>query len=217
MTNQTSLIKLLTWLSPAFPTGAFAYSHALEWDVAAGTITTEPTLTTHLQDTLSHGALWSDAILLRLAYRGQNPHDLAQLALSLSPTPERRLESTAQGAAFAKAALPWPVESLQNWGNSPRPHPIALALLAAAHDIDEDDTTLAYLHASISNLISAAIRLIPLGQSAGLRCQATLEPHILQTAQDSQSATLEDLGTSCWSSDISSMRHETQYTRLFRT
>jgi len=217
MTNHASLIKLLTWLSPAFPTGAFAYSHALEWDVAAGTITTEPLLTTHLQDTLSHGALWSDSILLRHAHRGHNPHDLAQLALFLSPTPERRLESTAQGAAFAKAAAPWPVESLQNWGPTPLPHPIALALLASAHAIPEDDTVLAYLHASVANLISAAIRLIPLGQSAGLRVQSQLESHILQTVHQTQSATLNDLGTTCWSSDISSMRHESQYTRLFRT
>jgi urease accessory protein len=215
--DNAALIRLLTWLSPAFPTGGFAYSHGLEWSVEAGDITTETALIAWVRDTLTHGALWSDAILLRHAYRGDDPRDLAELAIALSPTAERRLETSAQGAAFALAAAAWPTPALQNWGDAPLPYPIAVALLAAAQNVPEDDTTLAYLHAATANFISAAIRLIPLGQNAGLRAQAAIEPDILAAAEATRSASLDDLGGAAWASDIASMRHETQYTRLFRT
>jgi urease accessory protein len=215
--DNAALIRLLTWLSPAFPTGGFAYSHGLEWSVEAGDITTEAALIAWVRDTLTHGALWSDAILLRHAHRGADAHDLAALAIALSPTSERRLETTAQGTAFALAAAAWPTPALQNWGVSPLPYPIAVALLAAAQNVPEDDTTLAYLHAATANFISAAIRLIPLGQNAGLRAQAAIEPNILAAAEATKTASLDDLAAAAWASDIASMRHETQYTRLFRT
>jgi urease accessory protein len=210
MTNS-ALLRLLTWLSPAFPTGGFAYSHGLEWSVEAGDVTDEASLITWIEDTLSHGALWSDAILLRHAYRA--PDDLAplvELATALSPAPERRLETLAQGAAFCAAAAPWAALG-------PLPYPVAVGALAAAHAVPEDDAALAYLHAAAANMVSAALRLIPLGQAAGLRAQAALEPAILATAALTASATLDDLGTANWRAEIAAMHHETQYTRLFRT
>jgi urease accessory protein len=219
MTEQGALLRLLTWLSPAFPTGGFAYSHALEWSVEAGDVTNEEELIAWLGDILAHGALGSDAILLRHAYRarpGELP-DLANLATALSPSLERRLETLAQGAAFRAAASPWPAPELESWPDAGPPYPIAIAMLAAAQAIPEGDTVLAFLHAGIANLISAAVRLIPLGQSAGLRAQAALEPAILAACALTQTVSLNDLGTACWRSDIASMRHETQYTRLFRT
>jgi urease accessory protein len=212
--NHPALLRLLTWLSPAFPTGGFAYSHGLEWSVEAGDVTDQESLTEYVKDLLTHGALRTDTILLRHAHRGEN---LAELGMALAPSLERRLETSAQGAAFALAAAAWPAAALQNWGDSPLPYPIAIGILAAAQDVPEDDAALAFLHATIANLISASVRLIPLGQAAGLRAQAALEPAILATATLSKTATLDDLGTACWASDIASMRHETQYTRLFRT
>jgi urease accessory protein len=214
--DNASLIRLLTWLSPAFPTGGFAYSHGLEWSVQAGDVTTEATLITWVRDTLAHGALWSDAILLRHAHRGENPRELATLAIALSPAAERRLETTAQGAAFALAAAAWPSPAIQNFGETPLPYPIAVGLLAAAQNVPEDGTALAYLHAATANLISAAIRLIPLGQNSGLRAQALIESDILAIAETTKTASLDDLGGCAWGSEIASMRHETQYTRLFR-
>lgn len=213
------MLRLLTWLSPAFPTGGFAYSHALEWSVESGDVTNEAELIDWLHDILALGALWSDAILLRHAYRA-HPADLpelANLATALCPSLERRLETLAQGAAFREAAKPWPAPELERWNDAALPYPIAIGMLAAAQAIPEGDTVLAFLHAGTANLISAAVRLIPLGQSAGLRAQAALESTILTTTTLSQTATLDDLGTACWRSDIASMRHETQYTRLFRT
>jgi urease accessory protein len=219
MIKQGAMLRLLTWLSPAFPTGGFAYSHALEWSVEAGDVTNEAELIGWLGDLLAHGALWSDAVLLRHAYRAQPAElpELAKLGTALCPSLERRLETLAQGAAFREAAKPWPAPELESWPDAALPYPIAVAMLGAAQAIPEGDTVLAFLHAGIANLISAAVRLIPLGQSAGLRAQAALEPAILAATAATQRKTLDDLGTACWRSDIASMRHETQYTRLFRT
>jgi urease accessory protein len=212
--DNAALLRLLTWLSPAFPTGGFAYSHGLEWTVDAGDVGDESSLEDFLRDLLAHGALWSDVLVLRHAHRGE---PVAELATALAPSAERRLETLAQGAAFALAAAAWPAPALQNWGDAPLPYPVAVGLLAAAQGVPEDHAALAFLHATTANLISAAIRLIPLGQAAGLRVQKALEPAILAAHTASQSATLADLGTAAWASDIAAMRHETQYTRLFRT
>jgi urease accessory protein len=219
MAEGMALLRLLTWLSPAFPTGGFAYSHGLEWSVECGDVTNEANLTDWLGDILQHGALWSDAILLRHAYRA-NPEqlkNLAELAAALAPGRERRLETLAQGAAFRQAAKPWPCDAFADFSDEPMTYPIAVGALASAHRVDEDAATIAFLHAAIANIVSASVRLIPLGQDAGLRVQAELESKILQVSQATVAMTLSDLGGACWRTEIAAMRHETQYTRLFRT
>ena len=208
---EIPLLRLLTWLSPAFPTGGFAYSHGLEWAVEAGDVRDEASLCAWMEDTLRLGALWSDVILVRLAHRGE---DVAALGMAVCPSAERRLESSAQGAAFALASAAWPGVA---WDDAPLPYAVAVGKLCTAHGVAEDDTALAFLHAASANLVSAAVRLIPLGQAAGLRVQAALEPTILDVARASASAGAENLGGACWGADIASMRHETQYTRLFRS
>ena len=219
MTEPAALLRLLTWLSPAFPTGGFAYSHGLEWSVAAGDVSCEAELIAWVADILEHGALWGDAILLRHAVAAAPDElpELAGLATAMAPSLERRLETLAQGAAFRQAARPWAAPILEAWPDEPLPYPLAIGMLARSQGIAADDATLAFLHASAANLISAAIRLIPLGQSAGLRAQAAAEPLIMQIAERTKTATLEDIGSFCPAADIASMRHETQYTRLFRT
>jgi urease accessory protein len=207
---MVNLLRLLTWLSPAFPTGGFAYSSGLEWAVEHG-VRDEPSLINWIDDTLHAGSLWSDVILLRLAHRGQ---DVAETGIALGMSAERRLETSAQGAAFVLAAAAWPVA---DWGEGPIPYPVAIGKLAAAHGIPEEDAAAAFLHAAVANLISAAVRLIPLGQAAGLRCQAALEPVILHICAATQNATETELGGAAWAAEIATMRHETQYTRLFRT
>ena len=198
-----ALLHLLTWFSPAFPTGGFAYSGGLEWAVEQG-LNDEAALILWIEDSLAHGTLWSDVVLLRLAYQGE---DVTRLALALCPGAERRLETSAQGDAFAAATTAW-------GGTEKAAYPVAAGRLAAAHGMALADTVLAYLHAGVAAQISAAVRLIPLGQSAGLRAQKTLESAIRATV--AQSASLE-LGTASWAADIAGQQHETQYTRLFRT
>ena len=215
----TTLPLLLTWLSPAFPTGAYAYSHGLEWAVQSGDVHDEATTLAWLADTLCHGAGRTDAILLRHAYRAQTGHDLgqvAELAAAVQPSAERRLESLAQGTAFALAAQVWGAPLLAALPGQVA-YPVALGALAAAHHVSEHDAALGLLHAFSANLVSAAVRLVPLGQTAGLRILAQLAPLLATIANDTAAATLDDLGGACFRADIASMRHETQYTRLFRT
>ena len=214
-----SLPLLLTWLSPAFPTGAYAYSHGLEWAVETQDVRDEPTAAGWLQNVLAHGAGRADTILLRHAHRARTAAglaDIAALAAASQPSAERRTETLAQGAAFALAAAVWGAPLLAAQPGQVA-YPVALGALAAAHDVPEDDAALGLLHAFSANLVSAAVRLVPLGQTAGLRILAALAPTLAAVALDTRCATLDDLGGACFRSDIAAMRHETQYTRLFRT
>lgn len=213
-TEGTSVARLLTWLSPAFPTGGFAYSHGIEWAVEAGDIRDGETLREWLSDLLTLGAVRSDAILLRQACRPVADFvALAELAAACAPARERQAETLNQGAAFVRAAAAWGCPVLPD----PVAYPIAVGAMAGAHGIAEEDACVAFLQAVTANLISAAVRLVPLGQSTGLAVLAALEPVILGVAAETRSATLDDLGGAVFRSDIAAMRHETQYTRLFRS
>jgi urease accessory protein len=214
---MTNGLKLLAWLSPAFPTGAFAYSHGLEWAVGTGDVHDETSLRDWLTDVLQHGAGRSDTILLRHAHRAAADLDtlqeIADIARATASGRERHMEALAQGQAFALAAAPWHMPPVPDQA----PYAVAVGALAGAHGIAEDETAAAYLQAFAANLISAAVRLVPLGQNAGLRVLAALEAAILATAMETASGTLDDIGGCAFRSDIAAMRHETQYTRLFRS
>ncbi|MCI4660795.1 MAG: urease accessory protein UreF [Neomegalonema sp.] len=233
-----ALAKLHAWLSPSFPIGAFSYSHGLEAMVASGSVRDGDALAAWLRDILERGAGRTDAILLAHAYRAQQQGDgeafdaLAALALALSPSAERRLENEAQGTAFAAAIAagwtdPAPKERLPEAGAKAYPmadpetdamaYPIALARAAADHACPLPQTLRLYLQAFASNLISAGIRLIPLGQSEGQRRLAALLPILEAVAIEAEAAPLEALGGCSFAADIAAMQHETQYTRLFRT
>jgi len=215
--TPNGLFYLLAWLSPAFPTGAFAYSHGLEYTAEANDITNETSLAAWLTDILTHGAARTDTILLRHAHRAAaDPaalKEIADLGCATAATRERQSEALDQGRAFMLAATPWGIPE------APEriPYPVAVGAVAGAHRIPEDATAAAYAQAFITNLISAAVRLVPLGQTAGLRVLAALEPVILATAEATRQATLDDLGGCAFRSDLAAMRHETQYTRLFRS
>ena len=218
-----SLQRLLTWLSPAFPTGGFAYSHGLEWAVEAGDITNRAQLVEWLSDLVAHGSLWSDSILIRHACRIVEPaalHELAAFACACAASRERQEEMLAQGAAFRRALAVWhetPEPLMRGDGDACWPLPVALGAAFRAERLDEDTACLATMHAAVAALVSAAVRLVPLGQTDGLRAMAALETLVLQTTQRSRSATLDDIGGMCMRADIAAMRHETQQTRLFRT
>ncbi|GAC1337078.1 MAG: urease accessory UreF family protein [Acetobacteraceae bacterium] len=207
--GEASLAKLLTWLSPAFPIGAFAYSHGIEWAVEAGAVRDEAGLLAWVTDLLGHGSGRTDAILLRHAYRADTKRaleNLAELAEAAQPCRERRAETLGQGGAFVIAAAVWGAPLL----DGAVPYPVAFGALARAHAVGEDRAALGFLHASAANLISAAVRLVPLGQTAGLRTLAALEPTILDVAAASRSAGLDEIGGACFLADIAAMRHETQ-------
>ena len=221
--NAPALLRLLAWLSPAFPTGGYAWSHGVEWAVERGEIRDGETLRGWLQDVLRHGSGRNDAILLRHAHRAANDleklAEIAELALAAQPSRERRAETVGQGNAFLAAAASWHPTLLRALADrvGDIPYPVAVGALAGAHGIAEDDAALGLLQALAANLISAAVRLVPLGQSAGLSVLAALAPALLAVAAETRAAGLDDLGGACFRSDLAAMRHETQYTRLFRS
>ncbi len=220
MDDTLAVLRLLTWLSPAFPTGGFAYSHGLEWSIAAGHVFDENSLLHRIADVLRYGAGWSDAILLRHAHAAR-PDDLealCALGAALGFGRERRLETSAQGAAFVRAAAPWPGPRLAALAEiEPVPYPIAVGAVAADHQIGAELIAAAYSQAFAATLVSAGVRLIPLGQNAGLRVMAALEPVVAALVEHTSGAGLDDLGGASFRSDIAALRHETLRTRLFRT
>lgn len=232
--SDEGVLKLGIWLSPAFPVGGFTYSHGLEWAIEDGSVTTAATLEAWLGDVLDHGAGRNDAILFCAAWRAATVGDIARLAEvieladAFQPSRERRLEASAQGAAFAKAiGDSWMNEALAGrlsdlgaaFAGRPIPwtYATAVALAASAHGLALRPVLTAYLQAFAANVVSAGVRAIPLGQTQGLGILARLAPRFFHIAEHAISATLEDLGGAALRADIASMRHETQYTRLFRS
>ena len=220
--DARALLRLQAWLSPAFPTGGFAYSHGLEWAVEQGWVHDGATLQDWLTDLLRRGAGRSDAILLRHAHRAPDLDALAavaDLALASQTGRERHLETTGQGNAFTAAAGAWHPAILNDLAArvGDIAYPVAVGALAGEQGIDEDMATAALLQAFTATLISAAVRLVPLGQTTGLAVLAALEPVVLDVTAATRGATLDDIGGACFRSDLAALRHETQYTRLFRT
>lgn len=207
-----ALGKLAAWLSPAYPVGAYSYSHGLEWAVEAGDVRDRDSLRQWIADGLEHGTGRSDAILLAHAYRVPEDDGVADLARTLQPSRERLLEAEAQGTAFARTTA-------EVWGPklAPAPYPVAVGRAAAAHGLPLAETAFLYLHAFAANLVSAGVRLIPLGQTDGQRALAALLPLARRVAAEAITAPLDAVGGCAIRADIASMRHETQYTRLFRS
>jgi urease accessory protein len=222
--NHAALYRLMTWLSPAYPVGAFAYSSGIEWAVEAGDISDAGTMRDWLSVMLAEGAGFCDGVLLAHAWRAvQAAGDLqavAELAAAFAPTRERFLETTAQGNAFVEASrASWPcpaLEQLMQCG-CPIAYPVAVGATAAGHYIPLEQVLPAYLQALLSNWTSAGIRLVPLGQTDGQRILAALEAAVSTTAERALGASLDDMGSSAFRADLASARHETQYSRLFRS
>jgi urease accessory protein len=224
--SSGTLARLMTWLSPAFPVGGFSYSHGLEWVVETGKVTNAATLGDWIEDILVHGAGRTDAIFLAEAWRAVAANnaatlgEAAELAAAFVPSAERRLETLAQGAAFMTAVQAvWPLAALDEFSlrNPEIAYPIAVGVCTAAHGLPLPATAQAFTQAFVANLVSAGVRLIPLGQTDGLRVIARLEPLIPRIVASALAAGLDDVGGIAVMADMASMRHETQYTRLFRS
>jgi len=218
MVDFQSLIRLQTWLSPAFPTGAFSYSHGLEQAIASQLVYDQDSLTNWLLSLLKQGAGWNDAIILAEAWRitsnYENLTEIADLGEAMSISKERHLETMAQGSAFLKAAVAW--------GEIPKlPQdcslPVAVGSVASALNIELEATLTAFLHAYVSNQVQAALRLMKLGQQGGVEVLAQLEPAILNLAKKASQTDLDELGGASFMADICAMQHENLQTRIFRS
>jgi urease accessory protein len=225
--EAAALYRLMTWLSPAFPVGAFSYSSGIEWAVEAGDIVDAASFGDWLSAMLNDGSGFCDGIFLCHAYRAVEAgdpcalRDTAELAAAFVPSRERQLETSTQGRAFidiVRAA--WSCDGLDQaiaCCEGAIVYPVAVGLASAAHAIPLAPALHAFLHALLSNWISAGSRLIPLGQTDCQRLLARLEPVVAATAGSALGATLDDLGSATFRADLASLRHETQYTRLFRS
>jgi urease accessory protein len=225
------LYDLMSWMSPAWPVGAFAHSSGLEWAVEDGLVTDRRSAEAWIADSLDHGAARTDAALFAFAHRATERGDapalleIAELATALQTTAERRLESVAQGAAFRRIARSAAAAPQLAWLD-PLPdedlaYPVAVGCLTAAHAAPRSLALTAYLHGTVGNLASAAQRLVPLGQTDGQLVIAALRDRVEALATWAAGLDEEDplsvLGAAAFVSEIASMAHETQYTRLFRT
>ena len=225
--EAAALYRLMAWLSPAYPIGAFSYSSGIEWAVEAGDIKDAQTLRQWLAVMLADGGGFCDALFFVHAHRAVAGADdvalraVAELAAAFVPSRERFLETTAQGRAFIDATrAAWPCPALIRletaWTGAVA-LPVAVGVACAGHGIACETALPAFLQALTANWISAGVRLIPLGQTDGQRVLAALETIVAATAARALATPLDDIGSAAFRADVATMRHETQYTRLFRS
>ncbi|WP_202396872.1 urease accessory protein UreF [Teichococcus coralli] len=222
-----TLQRLLTWLSPAYPVGAYTYSHGLEMAVEDGAVHDRATLVAYVEAVLEAGAGRIDAALLAAAFRAAQAEDAAgldevtDLAAAWRGTAETALETMAQGSAFLKVTnAAWPDARLAAFTERHAggvAHPVAFGAAAAWHGIPLRPALFGFLSAFAANLVSAGVRLVPLGQTDGQIATATLLPRLEAATEAGLAAELDTIGTATPVLDLFSMRHETQYTRLFRS
>lgn len=228
--DGTALLRLMTWLSPSFPVGAFSYSHGLEFAVEASLVHDLATLADWVATVIERGTGRLDAAFFCHAYQAMltgeadEMADIVARADATRGTAEMARESAAQGDAFLLAVRNvWPDERLETLAvraaenRRPLAYAVAVAAVAAVHGVALVPALTAFVHASAANLVSAGVRLVPLGQTDGQRALAALEPVILAAVADVQVRPLADVGTAAPVVDWASMKHETQYTRLFRS
>jgi urease accessory protein len=211
--TDTALLSWVQWLSPAFPTGGYAFSHGLEWAVWAGDVTTAAQLQVWIGAVLTEGAGRTDAILLAQALRPDA--DLAALAAvagALAASRERLTETLDQGRALATT-----VAALTGRDLAPMPYPVALGAAARPLGLPVGWVVALSLHAFTSNLVQGGVRFVPLGQTEGQAVLAALHPLIDRAAAEAADADLDRIGSGAFRSDLAAMRHETMDVRIFRT
>lgn len=226
--DNRALFNLMSWMSPSYPIGAYTYSHGIEYAVEAGLVTSLEDLVPWITDILAFGSGKSDCILLAAAYGATLDQDMAalkevaEIGNAFAPTKEIALETAQQGRAFVSVIKDVNTEATtldalgEHW-NGPLIHPITVGIVAADHAVPLGETLIAYLHGFISNLVSAAVRLVPLGQTDGQRAIAALANEVGRIANIAKEAHIDDLGSATLMVDWCSALHETQYTRLFRS
>jgi len=225
--TQDALYRLLIWLSPAYPVGAFAYSSGIEWAVEAGDINNAATLRDWITDILTLGSGFNDGVLFAQIHRAMTAGDdaaaaeIAALAAALVPSRERYEETTKLGRAFIEVTeAAWPCRALTRlkeiWPGAIA-YPIAVGTACAGHDVPLAPALHAFLTAMVASWISAGVRLIPLGHTDSQRLLQMLEPVVGETARCAMTSGLDELGSATFRADLAGIKHETQYTRLFRS
>jgi urease accessory protein len=225
-----TLLRQQSWLSPAFPTGSYSYSHGIEWAVEAGHIDDRKSLVDWLEADLCYGSGRNEAIFFIEAWRSATNSDceklleIAEFAAAFRGTSEFALETSQQASAcLAMLRRVWPesfMENLSELLSELRIAPVlsvVLGVRAARQGIPAALALPAFLQSYLANLVTAGVRLVPLGQTDGQLATAELEEAVLGVAAQAQQETIHDLGSAAFMVDLASAAHETQYTRLFRS
>ncbi len=223
--SGTALYQLMSWLSPSYPVGAYTYSHGLEHAVECGWVSDAETTREWVHRVIADGDGHVDAVTLCHAYRAAGDDkrlaDIIEFANAFIPSAELELESTMQGAAFLeiteKVWVSKALEHLRSISGGPVPYPVTVGVAAAGHKVPLEATLHAFVHAFAANMVSAAVRLIPLGQTDGQLITAALADVVPPVVNTALKGELDTLATNTLLADIGSMKHETQYTRLFRS
>jgi urease accessory protein len=209
-TDHASLLLLLNWMSPTFPIGSFAYSHGLEKALADGRVRTELEVQSWISDLLHTGSGWNDAVLFAQCWH-DNPNELA---LALAGSAERYCETTQLGRNFNIAVSVWTGDDRDE---SAMAYPVTAGLACKRMGIERKQALAAFLQGFCAALVSVAVRLVPLGQTSGLKVLRNLAPVISIIAQHAATASLDDLGSNCIAAEITAMKHESLEPRIFRT
>ncbi|PTQ72501.1 urease accessory protein UreF [Celeribacter persicus] len=210
--TERALLTLTQWLSPAFPLGGFAYSHGLELAVSEGQVRDAEALEDWLGAILTRGGGRVDAWLLSMVLQGADADEMAALAEALAGSKERWAETFEQGTAFART-----VAEMGGPRRPPRALPVAVGEAARELDLAPKTVISLYLHSFTSNLVSAGVRFIPLGQAAGQRVLARLHEVIDTVAEEALGATLKGVSTGAFAADLNAARHEDMDVRIFKT
>lgn len=225
--DSTALYRLMTWMSPSYPVGAFSYSHGLEWEVEEGVVHDAASLTLWLNEIILMGGGRNDAIFFAHAHGAATRGDdeallsVADYAMAFASSAERRMETNQQGRAFCDVTCrTWGSATLARMMSLSSQHiayPVAVGIAAADHGLPLISALEAYVHSFAANLISAGVRLVPLGHSDGQRVTMQVEESVAEAVAQASTGDLSRLMSTTIMADIASMKHETQYTRLFRS
>lgn len=224
--SPLSFLRLQSWLSPTFPNGAYSYSHGLEWAAEAGHVYDRSSLVDWLEADLCYGSGRNEAVFFTEAYRCAIDDDraklmrVAEVAAASRGTSEFALESSQQATAcLTTLGQVWP-DRILDFFSEMQIQPVLAVILGARSARERIPARMAlpaFLHSYVANLVTAGVRLIPLGQTDGQLAIAELEQAVLSASAQGNDATLDDLGSAGFMVELASIAHETQYTRLFRS
>ncbi len=213
--TDTDILTLTQWLSPTYPVGGFAYSHGLEWAIDCGAVANAPDTGDWIADVIGHGSGRNDCMFLAAAYRAETCeelHDIDRTSRAFCASSERLRETHLLGEAFCGVTSDvWTLDM------GTLTYPVAIGHAAKARNLPVQLTAQMFLHSFMANLVACATRLVPLGQTDGQRLIRDLTPLCQHTASEAIEVGLDDLGSTTFLPDIASMKHETQYSRMFRT
>ena len=224
--SPLSFLRLQSWLSPTFPNGAYSYSHGLEWAVDAGHVYDRSSLVDWLEADLCYGSGRNEAVFFTEGYRCAIDNDqaklmrVAEVAAASRGTSEFALESSQQAAACLNTLRQVWFDQILDFFSEMQFQPVLAVVLGARSAKERIPARVAlpaFLHSYVANLVTAGVRLIPLGQTDGQLAIAELENAVLFASAQGTCATLDDLGSAGFMVELASIAHETQYTRLFRS